>query len=137
MFNTKTLTMRIAKIKLLLLTLILHSACVYAQDSIVPSITKIPLKFIEKTNSKIDKYTTRIKSKTQKTLEKLTKIEEKIHKLLLKASPETAEQLFGEGRTTFASMLTKVKEGKALVENYKSSYDTYNDKIITNYYCPR
>jgi hypothetical protein len=124
--------MRITKIKLLLLALILHSACVYAQDSIVPSITRIPLKFINQTNKKIDKYSNRITNKTEKTLEKLSNWEEKIRKLLNKTSPEIANQLFAEGRETFASMLAKVKEGKSLVEDTRKKYDQYQDQLSTN-----
>jgi hypothetical protein len=110
----------------------LHSAHSYGQDTIIPSITNIPLKFITQTNNKIDKYSNRITSKTEKTLEKLTKWENKIHKLLDKASPETAQQLFGEGKLTFASMLQKIQERKTLVENSKAKYDEYRDKLTTN-----
>jgi Mg2+ and Co2+ transporter CorA len=124
--------MRIAKIKLLLLALILHSACVCAQDSIVPNITEIPLKFINQTNKKIDKYSNRITNKTEKTLEKLSNWEEKIRKLLNKTSPEIANQLFAEGRETFASMLAKVKEGKSLIEDTRKKYDQYQDQLSTN-----
>jgi hypothetical protein len=134
--------MRVAKLNITLLALLLHSAYCYGQqannannaDSIaaVPSITKIPLKFITQTNDKIDKYTNRITSKTEKTLTKLAKWENKIHKLLDKASPQTAQQLFGEGKLTFASMLQKVQEGKSLAENSRAHYTEYNDKLVTN-----
>jgi hypothetical protein len=124
--------MGFAKFTIFLLALILHSAHSYGQDSIIPSITKIPLKFIQQTNDKIDKYSNRITSKTEKTLQKLTKWENKIHSLLLKANPAVAEQLFGKGKQTFASMLAKIQEGKALAENYKARYDEYRDKLVTN-----
>jgi hypothetical protein len=135
--------MRVAKLNITLLALLLHSAYCYGQqvnnannaaDSIaaIPSITKIPLKFITQTNDKIDKYTNRITSKTEKTLTKLAKWENKIHKLLDKASPQTAQQLFGEGKLTFASMLQKVQEGKSLAENARAHYTEYNDKLVTN-----
>ena len=128
--------MNFAKITIVLLALTLHSADSHAQaDTIIeaiPNITEIPLKFIKQTNDKIDKYNNRITSKTEKTLEKLAKWENKIHKLLLKTNPAVAEQLFGVGRETFASMLQKVKEGKALSEQYKSSYDAYRDNLVTN-----
>ncbi len=125
--------MRLARFKLTLLALILHSAYSYGQqDSIVPNITEVPLKFIKQTNDKIDKYSNRITSKTEKTLSKLAKWEAKIHRLLQKADPATAERLFGQGRETFASMLQKIKEGKALTDNYKAKYDSYRDKLTTN-----
>jgi hypothetical protein len=128
--------MGIRKVIIFLFALTLHSAFSYGQkDSTIPTIpivTEIPLKFINQTNDKIDKYSNRITSKTEKTLEKLAKWENKIHKFLLKANPTVAEQLFGEGRETFAGMLAKVKQGKSLAENYKSSYDAYCDKLLTN-----
>ncbi len=111
--------MGFAKFTIFLLALILHSAHSYGQDTIIPSITKIPLKFIQQTNDKIDKYSNRITSKTEKTLQKLTKWENKIQSLLLKANPAVAEQLFGEGKQTFAGMLQKIQEGKALTENFR------------------
>ncbi len=125
--------MRLARFKLTLLALILHSAYSYGQhDSMIPNITEVPLKFIKQTNDKIDKYTNRITSKTEKTLIKLSKWEDKIHRLLQKADPATAEKLFGQGRETFASMLQKIKEGQALTNNYKAKYDSYRDKLTTN-----
>jgi hypothetical protein len=124
------------KIKIILLALTLHSAYSYGQQDTtiptIPNITEIPLKFIKKTNDKIDKYSSRLTSKTEKTLEKLSKFEAKIKKLLEKTSPQTAQQLFGEGRETFASMLAKVKEGKSLVEENRKRYDQYRDQLSTN-----
>ncbi len=102
------------------------------QDTTAVAVTKLSLKFIDNTNKKIDKYSSRITSKTEKTLEKLTRWENKIHNLLQKAAPATAERLFGNGRQTFAAMLQKVQEGKTLTENYKASYDEYTDKLTTN-----
>ncbi len=102
------------------------------QDTTIPTITEVPVKFINQANKKIDKYCNRITSKTEKTLQKLAKWENKIHSLLQKADPATAEKLFGQGRETFASMLQKIKDGKILAENYKAKYDAYNDKLITN-----
>jgi hypothetical protein len=124
--------MGFAKIKVFLLALILHSAHSYGQDTIVPSITKIPLKFINQTNDKIEKYSDRLTSKTEKTLEKLSKFENRIHKLLDKASPQIAQELFGQGRETFASMLAKIKKGKSLAEDTRARYNEYSDNLTTN-----
>jgi hypothetical protein len=125
-----------AKVKIFLLALTLYSAYSYGQKdtniTTIPNITEVPLKFIRNTNDKIDKYSNRLSSKTQKTLEKLSKWEAKIKKLLEKSSPQTAQQLFGEGRETFASMLAKVKEGKSLVEENRKRYDQYRDQLSTN-----
>jgi hypothetical protein len=125
--------LRIFKTIIIFLLFTLQAVFSYGQqDSVIPSITKVPLKFIKQTNEKIDKYSNRITSKTEKTLLKLTRWEEKIHKLLNKTSSEIANQLFGEGRETFASMLAKIKEGKSLTENYKAKYNEYSDKLTTN-----
>ena len=117
---------------LILLFLHLSNAAFAQKDSIIASITAISLKYIKETNSKIDKYSSRLTSKTEKTLEKLTKWETKIHGLIQKADHATAEKLFGAGKQTFASMLQKVKEGKTLADNYKTKYDEYTDKLTTN-----
>lgn len=104
----------------------------FAQHDTIPSISEVPLKFIEGSNKKIEKYTNRLSSKTEKALEKLTKWENKIQTLLRKADPASAERLFGPGKITFAAMLQKVKAGVALKDNYKSKYDSYRDKLTTN-----
>jgi hypothetical protein len=125
--------LRTFKTIITILLLTLQTVLSYGQqDSLIPSITQIPLQFLNETNKKIDKYSQRITNKTEKTLYKLTKLENRIHKLLLKANPAVAEQLFGEGRETFASMLAKIKEGKSLAENYKAKYNEYSDKLSTN-----
>ncbi len=104
----------------------------FAQHDTITSITEIPLKFIEGSNKKIEKYTTRLSSKTVKTLEKLTKWENKIQSLLRNVDPTSADKLFGEGKLTFATMLQKIKAGEALKDNYKAKYDSYRDKLTTN-----
>ncbi len=136
MLTIKTLLMGFAKFKIFLLVLTLHSAYSYGQKdtniTTIPDITEVSLKFIKNTNDKIDKYSNRLSSKTKKTLEKLSKWEVKIKKLLEKSSPQTAQQLFGEGRETFASMVAKIKEGKSLVESTRKRYDQYRDQLSTN-----
>jgi hypothetical protein len=124
--------LRFTKLTILLLTLTTLAATSYAQDSLIHTITEVPIKFLKQTNDKIDKYTSRITSKTEKTLTKLVKYENKIRALLERASPQTAQQLFGNGKLTFASMLQKIQEGKSLVENTRMRYESYNDKLITN-----
>jgi hypothetical protein len=125
-----------AKVTIFLLALILHSAYSYGQQDstipTIPNITEVPLKFIRNTNDKIEKYSSRLASKTVRTLEKLAKFESKIYKLLLKADPNIANQLFGEGRETFTSMLAKVKEGKSLAENASAKYSQYSDELTTH-----
>lgn len=104
----------------------------FAQQDSIPSISEVPLKFINGANKKIEKYTDRLSSKTEKTLEKLSKWENKIQSHLQKVDPSSAEKLFGSGKQTFAAMLQKVKAGKELLDNYKAKYDSYRDKLTTN-----
>lgn len=100
-------------------------------DSIIQTVQDIPLKYIKHVDKKIDKYSDRITSKTEKTLAKLSKWENKIKGLLEKASPETANRLFAPGQVTFSSLLQKYKEGKSVADNYKAQYDEYRDKLTT------
>jgi Skp family chaperone for outer membrane proteins len=102
-----------------------------SKDSIVASVTEVPVKYLTQVSAKADKYSNRITSKTEKTLAKLSKWEQKIHSLLQKADPATAERLFGAGKPTFTSMLAKVREGKAVADGYKAQYDSYTDKLTT------
>ncbi len=112
--------------------LILFSLTAYlaqAQDSILTNLQQIPQKYIAQVDTKIDKYYNRITNKTEKTLEKLAKWENKIKSLLQKASPETVQRLFGNNQLTFTTLLEKYKKGKAVSENYRKQYDEYKDKL--------
>ena len=48
-----------------------------------------------------------------------------------KASPETAQRLFGNNQLTFATALEKYKQGEAVLQGYEKQYDEYTDKLIT------
>jgi hypothetical protein len=124
--------LKFIRLTILILTLTTLAAHTHAQDSLIHTITEVPVKFLKQTNDKIDKYTSRITSKTEKTLAKLSKWENKIRALLDRASPQTSQQLFGNGKLTFASMLQKIQEGKSLAENARSNYNSYSDKLVTN-----
>lgn len=106
--------------------------CEAQLDSTIESLQGIPTKYISAIDSKIDKYSNRITSKTEKTLSKLSNWENKIKSLLEKVSPETAQRLFGNSQPTFSTILKKVKEGKALTEGYKIKYNEYRDKLTTS-----
>ena len=71
-------------------------------DSIIQTVQDIPLKYIKHVELKIDKYSSRITGKTEKTLAKLIKWENKIRSLLEKVSPETAQKLFANEELTFS-----------------------------------
>ncbi len=104
-----------------------------AQDStstsVADTLINLPIKYFNQIDSKIDKYSSRIISKTEKTLTKLSRWENKIKTLLQKVNPEVAERLFGNNQTTFSTLLQKIQEGKTLAENYQIKYDEYRDKL--------
>lgn len=121
------------RIYLISLWIILFGAgTLQAQDSVRRSLTQLPPKYLQQVSSKADKYYSSITSKTEKTLEKLSKWEGKIKSILEKASPETAQRLFGNDQLTFAGLLQKYKEGKAAADGYKGKYDAYRDKVTTS-----
>ncbi len=96
---------------------------------IAVSIQSIPKKYFNQVSDKADKYSSRITKKTEKTLERLCRWEEKVRRGVEKASPEAAQQLFGNGEMTFASLLKKVKEKESLVTAYKTQYNGYLDTL--------
>jgi hypothetical protein len=96
------------------------------------NLKQVPDKYIKELNSKMDLYNKRMMQKTVKTLQKLSKWENKIHGLLLKTSPQIAQQLFGNGQETFGTMLQKIQQGQAVTQNYQADYDAYMDKVSTN-----
>ena len=104
----------------------------FSQDSTIARLQQLPLKYLNQVSSKADKYYNSITSKTEKTLEKLARWEEKIHTLLQKASPETAQRLFGNNQLTFADVLKKYKETKAAADVYKAQYNEYRDKLTNS-----
>lgn len=101
-------------------------------DSTITSLAQLPARYAETVSSKADKYYNLVTGKTEKTLERLAKWEEKIKTILEKASPQTAQQLFGNPELTFAGMLQKFREGKAAADDYKGQYNEYRDKLTTS-----
>ena len=100
-------------------------------DSAITTLQQLPNKYIQKVNSKIDRYSNRLTAKTEKTLIKLSRWENKIQALLQKANPAAAERLFGKGQPTFNSMLKKVQEGGKLVQDNRAHYNEYRDQLST------
>ena len=123
--------------RLFITTLIILSSqfCEAQTDSIfqtLENLQKVPVKYINTIDQKIEKYSNRITSKTEKTLAKLSKWENKIKNILDKVSPETSAKLFGSNATTFTTLLKKIQEGKAIAEGYKTKYNEYRDKLTTS-----
>jgi hypothetical protein len=113
--------------------LLFASGLIHAQaDSTVQSLQQLSSRYITTVDTKIEKYSHRLSSKTEKALAKLSRWENKIKGLLQKVNPEAAQRLFGSSQTTFSSLLQKLKEGKSIAEQYKVRYDEYRDKLTTN-----
>ena len=101
-------------------------------DSTLNALQQIPTRYINTIDSKIDQYSSRITTKTTKTLTKLSRWENKIKSLLEKTSPETAAQLFAPGQPTFTSLLEQLKQGEAIALTYQAQYNKYTDDITTS-----
>lgn len=124
------LLFRIAFISFFIL-IALHNVAAQNLTDTVFSISQVPQKYVTQVNHKIAKYRNRVASKTEKTLNKLSRWENKIHILLQKTNPEIAERLFGNSQLTFKALLQKIKEGEVVAENYAAPYDGYVDKLST------
>ncbi len=119
-------------IPLILLVPYLCEAQVDSVFQVIENLQKVPVKYINAVESKVDKYSNRITGKTEKTLIKLSKWENKIKDILDKASPETSAKLFSPNQITFSTLLQKIKDGKAVTEGYKTKYNEYRDKLTTS-----
>lgn len=101
-------------------------------DTLFNTLEELPGKYLNNINTKIDKYTSRVSSKTEKTLTKLAKWETKIKSLLEKTNPETAQRLFGNNQLTFTAALEKYKQGEAIFNRQRAKYNEYRDKLSTS-----
>ena len=105
--------------------------CFAQVDSTTLIINKLTGKYATIVDKKVDVYTKRLTTKTEKTLVNLAKWEQKIYKTLNKVNPEAASRLFSEPNQTFTDALNKYREGKSIAENYKLAYDQYRDQLLT------
>ncbi|MBC7688263.1 MAG: hypothetical protein H7211_08805 [Aquabacterium sp.] len=114
--------------------LLVSIATAFAQktDSTLESLQQLPSKYISGIDKKIAKYSSRITSKSEKTLTKLSKWEGKIHAILTKADPAAAERLFGNNQLTFTSLLQQVKRDEAIALQAQAPYDKYRDELTTS-----
>lgn len=104
---------------------------VFFSDTIHLSENSI-LNYQQRVVGKIQRYEERIANKTEKTLTKLSRWENKIRAILKKADPGTEARLFGEGQQTFTSLLQQYKEGKEVAVGYQSQYNAYLDTLKTS-----
>jgi hypothetical protein len=120
--------------RILILIIVLNTSllCKAQTDSVQNTQLQLPKKYLHQIDSKIDKYTNRINNKTEKTLTKLSRWENKIKTLLEKANPEAAQKLFGNNQLTFTAALEKYKNGEAILNNQRAIYNEYRDKLTTS-----
>jgi phage shock protein A len=123
--------MGLIRLVIFLLLVMACNPCKAQTDSAIESLQKLPVQYINQLDNKIDKYSNRISSKTEKTLQKLARWENKIRVMVEKVDPDAAQRLFS-GQTTFAILLQKLQEGKTIAENYTTKYDEYRDKLRTS-----
>jgi hypothetical protein len=100
-----------------------------SKDDSLKNFQNFSSKYLKTVEDKIDKYSMQINSRTIKTLEKLSCWENKIHEILNRVNPETAQRLFGDNQNTFSFVLQNVKEGKTITENYQAQYHEYRDRL--------
>lgn len=100
-----------------------------ASDSLLQALRSVSSKYIRQADHKITQYSNRLTNKTEKTLTKLSRWEEKIRLLVEQVNPAAAQKLFGPGQVTFTSLLNKLKEGKAIKDGYKAKFDQYRDQM--------
>lgn len=127
--------MSLIRLYIIILIICFSQYCEAQTDSIfqtLENLQKVPVKYLNIVENKIDKYSNRITGKTERTLAKLSKWENKIKNILDQVSPETSPKLFGANATTFGSLLKKIQEGKAIAEGYKTKYNEYRDKLTTS-----
>ena len=131
--------MKVKAVFLLLLVIAIPVAQLIAQspvkiqaDTSTLTTRIIPEKFYTTVSSKATKYYEQVSSRTEKTLVRLSKWENKIKAILEKTSPATAARLFGANTITFSVLLQKYQQGKLQIENAKGRYDEYRDQLTTS-----
>ncbi|MEO6720866.1 MAG: hypothetical protein ABIN67_10875 [Ferruginibacter sp.] len=102
-------------------------------DSTLDNLQQIPTKYVKDIDKKITQYSSRITKKTEKTLTKLSRWENKIQGLLQRVSPEAANRLFGNNQLTFTSLLQQIKSGEAHTLQYQATYNKYRDDVTTSF----
>ena len=120
-------------LKLTLLCTIFLPLC-YANaqtDTALQAILQLPVSYFQQTEKKVQTYSRRITTKTEKTLTKLSHWEKKIQQTLQKVNPEAANRLFAPDQMSFAKALEEYQKGQSVALGYKATYDQYRDDLTT------
>jgi len=89
-------------------------------------------RYPKKVLGKMHQYEKRLTGKTEKTLTRLSKWENKIRAILKKADPQAEARLFSNEQMTFSSLLAQLKSGEAALSGYRSQYNAYLDTLTTS-----
>jgi hypothetical protein len=107
-----------------------YSVNLYSQaDSVHVSLPDIAPKYFKAISNKAEIYAGRLTAKTEKTLQKLSRWENKIKKILERVNPDAAQRLFENNQLTFSTLLQKYKEGETIAAAQMARYDEYRDKL--------
>ena len=123
--------MSLKKLGMLLLLITAFCSSIAQTDSALQTLEKFPKKYFDVTEKKVNQYTERITGKTEKTLTKLSRWENKIKTLLQKVNSEAADRLFAPGQMSFSQALEEYRKGQTVVAGYKAGYDKYRDDLTT------
>lgn len=106
---------------------------VKAQDTLPVNLipSHAATKYFTGISNKAERYKECLTSKTEKTLEKLCKWEDKVKAILEKVNPEKATELFSGKRPTFNSLLQSIRNGESVADNYQAAYNKYLDDVNT------
>lgn len=117
------------KIILVIVTFYTSNICFSQRDS--TSLENIPLKFITNSSKKIQNYSNAVSSKTDKTLSKLIKWENKIKSILERTNPKVAASLFNENHISFQQIKQRVNSGLDFANKVPAQYNQYKDEFTT------
>lgn len=100
-------------------------------DSTFKKINKIRNQYSNIVSTKSKKLEGRLKNRTEKSLKKLAKFENRIQKILLKVKPEVAAKLFSSNQISFSKLYEDYKKNIGLIENARIVHDRKTSEIIT------
>jgi hypothetical protein len=121
--------MSVAKLTILSLIVFTSYTCVAQADTALQQVQQQAKKYAATIDKKISTYQHRITQKTEKTLTKLAKWENKIKQLVQKVSPTTTQQFFSADKPSFNSLLQQLKSGEQIILLQTARYNQYTDDL--------
>jgi hypothetical protein len=104
-----------------------------AQNDSIPKLSaNQAYAYATKAQEKLISYTSKVNTKTIKTLTKYIKWENKIKRLLQKADPAKAAELFSNNSLSFEKLLAQYQAGALQINNVHMQYNSATDKLETS-----